>query len=158
MWSRLLRARVQRREILEGAHRQKAPIFCHAWSWDATLGNCSVQLYFGAFVPPGKRERRNLIHDRLFVPSEVVTSKETSNGIDSCCRCSDIEVAVGVIGKIKPIAWRNNARQSGRTVRIRACQLWELAGRPFVNDDRFWREADSELKFLQARDEMRAKK
>ena len=46
---------------------------------------------------------------------------------------------------------------SEEQIRIRAYQLWELA-RPFVNDDRFWREADGELKFLQARDEMRAKK
>jgi hypothetical protein len=35
--------------------------------------------------------------------------------------------------------------------RIRAYQLWELAGRPFVDDDRFWREAEAELKFLEAR-------
>jgi Protein of unknown function (DUF2934) len=35
---------------------------------------------------------------------------------------------------------------SEEQIRIRAYQLWELAGRPFVNDDRFWREADSELK------------
>jgi hypothetical protein len=47
---------------------------------------------------------------------------------------------------------------SEEQIRIRAYQLWELAGSPFVNDDRFWREADAELKFLQARDEMRAKK
>jgi hypothetical protein len=47
---------------------------------------------------------------------------------------------------------------SEEQIRIRAGQFWELAGRPFVNDDRFWQEADAELKFLQARDEMRAKK
>jgi Protein of unknown function (DUF2934) len=46
---------------------------------------------------------------------------------------------------------------SEEEIRVRAYQLWELVGRPFVNDDRFWREADGELKFLQARDEMRAK-
>ena len=43
-------------------------------------------------------------------------------------------------------------------IRVRAYQLWEKAGRPFVEDDTFWREAEAELKFLQARDEMRAKK
>jgi hypothetical protein len=44
---------------------------------------------------------------------------------------------------------------SEEQIRIRAYQLWEMAGRPFVEDDRFWREAESELKFLQARDEIR---
>jgi hypothetical protein len=47
---------------------------------------------------------------------------------------------------------------SEEQIRIRAYQLWEMAGRPFVEDDRFWREAEAELKFLQARDGMRAKK
>jgi Protein of unknown function (DUF2934) len=47
---------------------------------------------------------------------------------------------------------------SDEQIRVHAYQLWELAGRPFVDDGRFWREAEAELKFLQARDEMRAKK
>jgi hypothetical protein len=47
---------------------------------------------------------------------------------------------------------------SEEQIRVRAYELWELAGRPFVSDDRFWREADGQLKFLEARDEMRAKK
>jgi Protein of unknown function (DUF2934) len=42
-------------------------------------------------------------------------------------------------------------------IRVRY-QLWELSGRPFGDNDRFWREAEAELEFLQARDEIRAKK
>ena len=44
---------------------------------------------------------------------------------------------------------------SEEQIRIRAYQLWELAGRPFVDDDRFWREAEAELQFLQARNEIK---
>jgi Protein of unknown function (DUF2934) len=47
---------------------------------------------------------------------------------------------------------------SEEQIRVRAYQLWELSGRPFGDDGRFWREAEAELEFLQARDEMRAKK
>jgi hypothetical protein len=47
---------------------------------------------------------------------------------------------------------------SDEEIRVRAYQLWEMAGRPFVDDDRFWREAEEEFKFLQARDEMRRTK
>jgi hypothetical protein len=36
---------------------------------------------------------------------------------------------------------------SEEQIRVRAYELWELAGRPFVNDDRFWREADGSLNF-----------
>jgi Protein of unknown function (DUF2934) len=42
-------------------------------------------------------------------------------------------------------------------IRVRAYQLWELAGRPFGDDDRFWREAEAELKFQQARDEIKGR-
>jgi Protein of unknown function (DUF2934) len=44
---------------------------------------------------------------------------------------------------------------SEEQIRFRAYQLWEMAGRPFVDDDRFWREAEAELEFLHARDDMR---
>jgi hypothetical protein len=44
---------------------------------------------------------------------------------------------------------------SEEQIRIRAYQLWELAGKPFVGDDRFWRQAEAELKFLRARDEIK---
>jgi hypothetical protein len=67
-----------------------------------------------------------------------------------------IGVAVGVIGKIKPIALAQPLQDiSEEQIRLRAYQLWEMAGRPFVGDDRFWREAEAELEFLHARDDMR---
>jgi DUF2934 family protein len=46
---------------------------------------------------------------------------------------------------------------SEEQIRVRAYQLWELAGRPFGDDDRFWREAEAELKFQQARDEIKGR-
>jgi hypothetical protein len=39
-------------------------------------------------------------------------------------------------------------------VRLRAYRLWELAGKPSVDDDRFWREAEAEHEFLRARQEL----
>ena len=44
---------------------------------------------------------------------------------------------------------------SEEQIRFRAYQLWEMAARPFVDDDRFWREAEAELEFLHARDDLR---
>jgi Protein of unknown function (DUF2934) len=38
---------------------------------------------------------------------------------------------------------------------VRAYHLWELAGRPFGDDGRFWREAEAELRFQRARDEIK---
>jgi hypothetical protein len=43
---------------------------------------------------------------------------------------------------------------SEEQIRVRAYQLWELAGRPFGDDDRFWREAEAELRFQRARFEI----
>jgi len=42
-------------------------------------------------------------------------------------------------------------------IRVRAYQLWELAGSPFGDSDGFWREAEEELKFQQAREEIKTR-
>ena len=38
--------------------------------------------------------------------------------------------------------------------KIRAYELWELAGKPFRDDDKYWQDAVAELKFLRARQEL----
>jgi hypothetical protein len=40
-------------------------------------------------------------------------------------------------------------------IRIRAHQLWELAGRPQGNEDQFWLEAERELREKLIRHELR---
>jgi hypothetical protein len=39
-------------------------------------------------------------------------------------------------------------------IRLRAYQLWELAGKPAGDSERFWREAAAELEFRRTRQEL----
>jgi Protein of unknown function (DUF2934) len=44
---------------------------------------------------------------------------------------------------------------SEEQIRLRAYHLWEMAGRPFGEDSRFWLEAEPELRFQRARNELK---
>jgi hypothetical protein len=44
---------------------------------------------------------------------------------------------------------------SDEEIQRRAYQLWELEGKPFGDDERFWREAAAELGFRRAREQLK---